>query len=138
MAAGGQPLPEEQGVEAGELERAEAPLPLGNHHARGQRHDAGGNAKGERGVTTRQKGQSQSSIWVRNFAINVEKNIASGLTDDPLYATSHLNNRSGIQSCKVGHVMSSYEVEMPGTFSMVDTRNCASSPLSISDLLYLC
>ena len=52
MVAAGQPIPEEQGVEAGELEGARGPLepvPRGPHLARGQHHDSGGNAKGERG-----------------------------------------------------------------------------------------
>ena len=51
MAAAGQPILEEQGVEAGELEGAPrgplAPVPRGPDHARGQHHDPGGNAKGE-------------------------------------------------------------------------------------------
>ena len=50
MVAAGQPILEEQGVEAGELEGARgplAPVPRGPHLARGQHHDSGGNAKGE-------------------------------------------------------------------------------------------
>ena len=60
MVAAGQPILEEQGVEAGELEGARgplAPVPRGPHLAPGQHHDSGGNAKGEsegeRALTTK-------------------------------------------------------------------------------------
>ena len=51
MVAAGQPILEEQAVEAGELEGPSRgtlePVPRGPHLARGQHHDSGGNAKGE-------------------------------------------------------------------------------------------